>query len=290
MTKTIRHLATEYNSDVIAVAEFESKVYIWDVCNNRMITSLDTHLDFGGERLAISSNNMHVAVGSYNRYGVSLYDYSTDKLLWTNKDLNKVHSLKFSPDGELLYAFFDTKPMHTIEARSGIVIGASSGIREIWFNRKSESCLIKSNTKLLLKQSLDTKGGLIIDSESFAVLDCVIASERIYISESVGALMALSTSDGTEIWRVEDDDVNHVNLQLSSDGRYLISVKRNYRTSGTLVHVVYDAVSGVVVSQNELPEEVFLTEFIHGKDKLVCSNGNVYSCVNGLDLIQKIDW
>src|SRR5437868_5400853 len=69
-----------------AVAEYETKIQVWNV-NNGFLRRFETDLDSGGKRLALSDK--FLVVGSYNRNNVSLYSIDSGELIWSRDDQNE---------------------------------------------------------------------------------------------------------------------------------------------------------------------------------------------------------
>ena len=61
----IRQLTASRTGSFIAAGEFKQTVHIWDVCDRRFIRTLSTPLDFGGKRMAISTDGRTCVTGSY---------------------------------------------------------------------------------------------------------------------------------------------------------------------------------------------------------------------------------
>jgi hypothetical protein len=60
----IRQLATSRTGRVLAAAEFERVVHLYDLTTSGHLRTLDTILDFGGDRLAISNDGKTLVVGA----------------------------------------------------------------------------------------------------------------------------------------------------------------------------------------------------------------------------------
>ena len=92
----VRHIAIARARPVAALAAFESQVAIWDLQTLRRTIEFETVLDFGGRRLALSSDGSCCIAGAYNRDGVAAYDTNTGRVLWSRRDLKKVQYVSFS--------------------------------------------------------------------------------------------------------------------------------------------------------------------------------------------------
>ena len=86
----MRHIATSQDGSVFLTAEFEKKVYSWNINTYENISEFNTVLDFGGKRLAITEDGTRCVAASYSRRGISMYDVLTGSVIWHRKDINRV--------------------------------------------------------------------------------------------------------------------------------------------------------------------------------------------------------
>ena len=89
MMYKMRHIATAQDCSVFLTAEFEKKVYCWNINNYELISEFDTVLDFGGERIAVNGDGTQCVVASYSGRGISMHDISTGSVVWSRKDIKK---------------------------------------------------------------------------------------------------------------------------------------------------------------------------------------------------------
>src|SRR5207248_2897310 len=82
----IRHLATSWSGSVIAAAEFERTVHVWDVAELRHLTTFPTIMDFGGTRLAITPDGKNCVAAAYHVEGVAAYAAPDGTEVWRRKD------------------------------------------------------------------------------------------------------------------------------------------------------------------------------------------------------------
>ena len=65
----IRQLAASQTGRLLAAAEFERFVHLYDLSTLERLRTLETSLDFGGRRLAISNDGNTVIAGAYHVHG-----------------------------------------------------------------------------------------------------------------------------------------------------------------------------------------------------------------------------
>ena len=107
MESAIRHLSSISTSTVFAAAEFEQKVHLFEKGKQTIQRSIDTHLDFGGNRIQIIPEKNILITGAYNRFGLEAYNLATGDLVWKRKDLRKLQSVRYRPAASVISCFCD---------------------------------------------------------------------------------------------------------------------------------------------------------------------------------------
>ena len=121
--KDIRHIATSFNGQTIALAEFKKRVQIFDINSLEVISEFDTILDFGGRRLAISEDGKICICGCWERHGICAYETKTGKIVWQRKDLKKVqHIQTLYTDNSKFFAHFEIGASRTFDINTGLAI------------------------------------------------------------------------------------------------------------------------------------------------------------------------
>src|SRR5690349_11802416 len=118
----IRHIATSYGGSIFAVAEFKRAVQIWCLAKNSLISAFEATLDFGGSRLAISSDGNSCVAGAYQIHGITCYEAASGRERWRRKDIKRVQNICFSPDDRQLFCGIEGRRMHVLNASTGETI------------------------------------------------------------------------------------------------------------------------------------------------------------------------
>jgi len=118
----IRHLAITDESAIVVVAIFESNVQIWSWKTRQLLGELETILDFGGRRLALTPDGRICIAGSYHR-GLAAYSVPDGRLLWHRRELRKVQLVNLSASGSEIYCGDDRPSVHIIETATGNSLG-----------------------------------------------------------------------------------------------------------------------------------------------------------------------
>jgi hypothetical protein len=117
--RQIRHLASSYESFLVAAGEFEHSVSIWDVERAEKTAEFETVLDFGGSRLLITDDGKFCVTAAYYIHGVACYSAADGTRIWQRKDLKKAQRLTPSRDGKSLFCGFSEGPCELLDLRTG---------------------------------------------------------------------------------------------------------------------------------------------------------------------------
>lgn len=67
----IRHLSSSWSGSVIAAAEFERAVHLWDLSAEKHVATFPTIMDFGGRRLAVTPDGKNCIAAAYRFQGIA---------------------------------------------------------------------------------------------------------------------------------------------------------------------------------------------------------------------------
>jgi outer membrane protein assembly factor BamB len=208
----IRHIATSFNGPVIALAEFEKRVQIFDINRLDTIAEFDTILSFGGRRLAIAANGEICICGCWARHGICAYDTTTGKLIWQRKDLKKVQRIQIlQVDETKIFTSFERGASRIIDINTGADIDKISGARLLFNSKYAPVDIVDKSGKTQVVDRSTGKTKLSMQSQSFATLDIAFAENSVAISEVAGPLSCYSIHGfGKPLWRLPMDKDGHL--------------------------------------------------------------------------------
>ena len=238
----IRHVATSREGSRFAVAEFERKVYVWSSRTRKPIAQFETTLDFGGNRLAVTTDGEAVIVGAYNRYGIAAYDSRSGAELWRRKELKKVQTICVSHDDCHLYCSFARRACHVLDRRSGDTTTIWRQVNNAWESAYDPVLLFEKRDLVLHNAGRDLAP---IQRATFAVLDTAFAPGRVCVTESGGPVRCFDTSDAQEVWRFDPPNGSHV-LPLSYAERLnmFVGIDWPYKRGGLKRLVCFEKETG----------------------------------------------
>ena len=128
----IRHIAAPYDGELVVTGRFERRVDVWSLRTGRSLVGFDTVLDFGGQRLALSSQTGICLAAAHRAQGVAAYGLADGRLIWRRADLEGIQQITVSPDGRTAYCCFDDRPCEVIAVAQGRTVRTLHGVRRLW--------------------------------------------------------------------------------------------------------------------------------------------------------------
>jgi outer membrane protein assembly factor BamB len=274
----IRQFASSLEGSIIAAAEFEHTVHIWSLARARHVSTFQSILDCGGNRLAISRNGKQFIAGAYYVEGIAAYSTSKGSLLWRRKDLKKPQFVRYSVDQRRVYCCFDKIPCQALCAKSGETLKTWSGIDGVWESPFEFKWLLQSGDFVLGKRN--ERPIARIPCESFGVLDVAFGPDRVCISEAGGPVRCLETRAGSELWRFALKDEHFLELAYNNKEKAIFAICYRYQQGGPMRLFRFEVRSGEATVLADLSPS-FVFAFCKNGSRLICSNGTVINTANG---------
>jgi WD40 repeat protein len=269
--KPIHHIATTFDGKLFATAEFEKYVSIWNVDKGELQISFQTHLDFGGERLAISPDGQLCAAGAYHIHGISVYRTLDGSVLWSRRDLKKVNWLKFDPIQETLLAGFEDKPLHILDSKTGETIETCRGVRRKSISSYDSNVFLLGAGKLKLHNGSKTPISLKIPAH--LILDVTFDQRAAYLTEAGGPLRAVDCLDGSLLWEHPPERDSHfLRIGYNELTGTLFGLMWRYLTGGPYTLVELDPQTGKPMN-NLMMGTLIVAEFGGRGTRLITSDG-----------------
>jgi outer membrane protein assembly factor BamB len=278
----IRQIACSFDGTRIAAAESKRIVHVWDVAVARHIATFDTTLDFGGDRLGITSDGQRCIVGSYHRYGVAAYDSETGREQWRRKELKKVQKVHISHDNQLVFCGFSGRSGQFLRSESGETEIVLHDVREVHESPYAPIILVCGDeADFLLLRYPSCEQFARFRRATFALLDAAFAPGKICVTESTGPIRCFDVVTGEMCWRVIHKQGEHaLKVGYSESDACFYCVIRPYQHGGNRRLHRLDANSGsqeFVADLGDSHEEAFCLRGSH----LVDSHGRVWNLATG---------
>jgi WD40 repeat protein len=274
----ISHFASSWSGSVIAAAEFERTVHVWDVAESRHLATFPTIMDFGGTRLAVTPDGEHCIAAAYHVEGIAGYAASGGTEKWRRKDLKKTQTLRISLDGRRVYACFDNRSCQILNRETGKTIKTWAGVRDVWESPYQPVMLLEKRTLVL--QTPEERKIANIPAETFAVLCVAFAPGLVCVSESTGPVRCLNTATGEERWRFQEKGQHVLELAFAEQAQAFVGICWAYERGGSFRLLRFDPQSGEVSVVTELGK-AGIFEFCLRGTRLLLSDGSVIDSATG---------
>jgi WD40 repeat protein len=277
----IRHISTQFNSNVIAVAEFEKTVQIVDVLNQVVISEFETILDYGGRRLAISEDSQSCICGSWARYGICCYDINTGSLIWQRKDLKKVqHIQTLRSDTNIVFAQFNTGASRLLNINDGSDVKKMPGVK-LYFESKFQPIdIYDKSTKIEIIDRQTSLVKLQIDHRSFATLDIAFSPGSFLISEAGGPVSCYDIENGKLKWRWRKNEEEHyTNVGFNEDLGIYVCLSHPFEPHDKKI-IYIDCQSGQIKHQINIKRPL-VTKFLLDSQFVLTSERDLMSVKTG---------
>ena len=202
------HLAASFSGSVMAIGEFETTVHLWNVAEPRCLGTLNTVLDFGGDRLAITGDGKQVVAGNWTK-GVAAYCTASLSTQWHRKDLKHPQHIRISADDKRIICCLDRKPCQELDRSTGETVRTFRGVRELWDSPYEPVRLTVHLNKKRFVETIDGEKLFEIPKETFAILSTAFSPGFVCTSESTGAVRCFDTQSGEEVWRFAPEKGSH---------------------------------------------------------------------------------
>jgi WD40 repeat protein len=274
----IRHFASSWSGSVVAAAEFEHTVHVWDVGAQIHLATFPTIMDFGGTRIAITPDGKNCIAAAYHVEGIAAYAASDGAEIWRRKDLKKTQTLRVSLDGRRVYACFDNRSCQVLDRETGKTIKTWAGVRDVWESPYQPTMLLEK--RALVLQTPEERKIASIPAESFAVLCIAFGPGLVCVSESGGPLRCLDTETGAERWRFQERGQHFLELAFAEQAQVFVGVCWPYERGGVFRLLRFEPQSGVASEVAELGKAGDF-EFCLRGSRLMSSDGPVIDSTTG---------
>jgi WD40 repeat protein len=273
----IRQLATSWRGSIIAAGEFERTIHLYDLSTQERIRTIDTTLDFGGRRLAISNTGRTIIVGAYRRHGIAAYSGESGGELWRRKDLKKVQHIEFNGDASRVLCCFDSAPCESLNAETGKSGRTLREVRGAW---ESPYTAVRFIARTRDYAIADPEGPLAsIPRVSFGVLSVAFSGSLVCVSEAGGPVRALDLSSGAERWRHTPKGTHFLRVAYVDSAGAFVGVSWPFERGGAMLLQRFEPDGRAVVIAEIVQTAVM--EFASKGEHLVTSAGIVYESLRG---------
>jgi outer membrane protein assembly factor BamB len=275
----IRAIAATVNGDRFAVAEFDSKVQVWDLTKG-LVNKFSTDFGSGGNRLSISEDGKYLVVGGYSANTITVFNIDTGEQLWQRKDLKKCGTVKILNKREnRVFVNLENQGTHILDINTGETIDKLKGVELYYENPYGTVDLLEKSTACSFVDRIKSKTIKSKPKTTFAILDTAFSIDKIFCAYSTNPLEAISTNNFERIWATRV--VGHfLQIEYAKELDKILGVRWEY-TNGSPKFLCYvDINTGKVENEINLGEPIEM-EFLKQGSFLLTSQGKIYSTSTG---------
>lgn len=219
-------IATSQSGSRLARSPGERWVEIWDIETRDFVAGLDTTLDAGGKRLAISNDGTLLVVGAYRRAGVAVYRLPDGAEMWRRRDVSRVQYVMFAEHLSAVCVAREGAPALALDLTTGATLARWPGVRGIFVGPDPDSILF--NTRRGYRWSAAGPLRLSHSQDQAVALAAAFAATRVYVSEVGGPLRAIEIASSREVETWLPDAGTHWLTLACTDGDSLALVRFDY--------------------------------------------------------------
>jgi outer membrane protein assembly factor BamB len=270
----VRQMAPAASAPYIAAGYFAREVRIWDIKREQLAATLNTILDFGGRRLALSPDGSLCVTGNWNE-GVACYSIDRNSQQWSRPDLGGVNMVTFSARGDLLYCCTEKKTI-ALNAETGTASQDLPGL-----------CGVFESPFPGVRILEDARGGVYhlegddifeIKPTSFGLMDVAFSENTACISEASGPVRCFDLVNGREKWQFRTPGSHALRLAYCVKADSFYGALWNYETGGPATLVRFATESGETAILSTIQATC---SFCCDGERLVNANGEIVETFSG---------
>lgn len=280
--KDIRHISTSFSGHIIALAEFETQVQIFDIDTFKVISEFKTVLSFGGQRIAINEIGNICVCGAWAKYGICGYNTNSGNLIWQRKDLKKVQNLQIlRSDPKVLFASFAREASRLIDFETGADIDKIPNTINYYQSKFEAIDVFDRSSSIDLIDRINKKRISKIERKSFATLDLTFNKDSFCVSESAGPLSCYDLFNGQLKWRsYASIDGHYLRIGFNESIDMFVGITWPYANGGDKKIKYINPITGVIENEINI-KQPFETEFAQDGKLLITSDKRIIEIKNG---------
>jgi hypothetical protein len=261
-------------------AEFEERTHIWDVRKLRHVISFATILDFGGNRLAISSDGTLCVTASFEKHGVACYSTDSGNELWRRADVRHSQLISFTANDDGIIVCTDDKSTYILSRMDGRTVNTFKNVHRV-IESEWGSFFFQSGDQM--KVTGPSGFVRVIPRLKFAELAVAFSPAQVCLSESGGAIRCIEIGSGAEVWCHFQKGHHAIQLFYSRSEHAFFAVDFEYESGGNCRLLRFGAMTGQmdVIAHPNFHGEV---AFCFDGSRVVTSSGDVIDSTTGLSV------
>ena len=275
----IRHLAAASTADRVAAARFESLVSIWDLERRERLSTFETVLSYGGQRLALTPDGTACIAGAFHRHGVACYAAADGRMRWQRRDIKRVQYITAAPDGKRVFCGVASGPCVVLDVESGETLERWRGVAFVKGSPFSPVYLADGQRYQIRGDPDVIVSGVPRETQ---LLDAAFSPDAFCIAEFRASLRAFDVLTCKERWRYQPPLSHHLlDLAYRPSDECFLGVQRDCTTKALFELWRWSASTGDATRVTTLPESATFA-FCRRGETLLASDGQMIDTRTGL--------
>ena len=235
------HLAPAAKSARVVVGESKVSVAVWDFDPPARVSSFDTILDFGGDRLAVSDDGQVVLAAAYRRFGLAAYEATDGKPLWQRRDIKRPQRLSVSHARAAVYVGTDASACQVVSLSTGVTIDRLRGVRNVVESPAEPIAFVDRNQPAVVAMS-DFRVITPVPRTTFGFLAAAFGEGMFAVAEAGGPVRCFLLEESRLAWSFSPPaGVHCLDLAFHPVLQQFVGVLWPYEHGGDKQLVVFDS-------------------------------------------------
>lgn len=268
--------------DYMLCTFFEKVVDVYETNNWKQIKSINTLLDFGGNRIAFSISKKLFCCANFYQ-GIAVYELETGNELWADKTLKAVQSVFLST--QYIFLHNEKKQVIILSIEDGKSLHLVEKVIGIYKTQNENVFILQTRTELKLLQ-IDNNKPEINPIKNLKVNDsfhtATLFNNKLFVSNLYTSFEAFSLN-GEYLWSSDLEKgyvINSIYYNNSISALCCYAGFNNNSSQDSWI-INIDIASGKVINKFLLSEDIIDIDISKNGKFIVCSNGLIIDSKTG---------
>ncbi|MCA9310936.1 MAG: WD40 repeat domain-containing protein [Phycisphaerales bacterium] len=194
----VRHIATTWDGDRVAAAQFEERVAVWNLRQRQQVSEFDTILGFGGRRLCITRDGRFVVAATYHTQGVACYDANDGTLCWQRRGLKTAQHVSIDDSSGTVLVSFEMRSALALDLATGSELSTARDVRKSFVSPHTQARALAGKSGTVRIFTAPDPWSVRV---RHPVLTIAFSPTAVAISEMGGPVSCYALETGQEQWR-----------------------------------------------------------------------------------------
>jgi len=283
----IRAISTTFSGDRFAVAEFDTRIQVWDL-NTGLINKFTTDFSSGGYRLSISQDGRYLAVGGYSANTVTVYNIDTGQMLWQRKDLKKCANVKIlNKFNNQLFVNLERHGTQILDIDTGYTLKTLKGGENYYQNPTNVIDLLEKSQTISFVDQRSEEVIKSLSKTNWGILDVCFTSNEVAVAYAANPFELIDFNTYKKKWATKV--VGHLlRVSYCKEHKMFFGIRWDFTIGGPKFLCYINPEDGTVIKEMNLGEPIE-TEFLKEGSLMLTSKGNLIETKTG-NMVNEFDF